>query len=201
MLYRKEDAKEFFEEFLSTELGAKMEHANLLTSHNTRLLVEECKETYGDIFSVVEFAKAAKRVYWAYLNNELEIEEPAPEPVKKLTPSQEAWQECRIFTETHSAKDCENRTKIDRVYAAYLHKLRVGEFKATQATVPDAVANVNERKPEAKNIPDAVKVFAEDYKHMSCQQWKLLTNRDVNPEHIVDHYMDLFNRACEAGLI
>lgn len=202
--YDTETTQEFFAAFLSTDLGKRMDSEDLLTNENVRRLVQLAQEAKGtDAITVADFARAAKSLYLAgdLLPEPQAAPEPEPAP-RPLTPSQEAFREARIYTESHSAKDCENRAKTDRVYAAYLHKLRVGEFEATQATVPDAVVNLNEKKPLAKgNIPEAVATFAEDYRHMSVAQAKSLMSPGVAGEAVAAHYQKLFAAACEAGLI
>ena len=200
--YDSDTAQMFFEKFLETELGARMDREGLLTPRNTRLLVKRAQEDAGhEDIDLSEFSRTAHEMYWEVLldGQEEVVDAPKPEPEPQLSASQKAWREYRIFTDSHSVAECKARARTDAGYATFLSKNLQREAVNTPH---ETYTNLNVKKPaDPKSVTAEVRQFADDWRTMSVAQARSLLSPASAGEFVAAHYQDLFDRACAAGLI
>jgi hypothetical protein len=190
----------FIDEFKASDFGSRLVAEGLATPEHLDQILAETQQRFGhDDVSMSEYVRTAKSMW---MNGDLEpeqqsVEEPPAEP--ELTASQRAWQEYRIFTESHSVAECKARARVDEGYRSFLNK----NLQREMATgVGDAAENLLDRpKPSTKKASEDVRMFAEDYRSMSTAQLKsLLSPASVGTE-VATHYQKLFDQATELGLI
>lgn len=194
-----ETAQLFVEEFFKTSVGQQILNQGLKTKTNMEAILAAAQETAGhEDVSLKEFETIARQLF---LSGDLL---PKAKPVDlspaapQLTASQKAWQEYRIFTDSHSVAECKSRAHQDEGYRKFLNtnlKREIG------GGVGDAVENALERPTKAKEVSAEIKQFADDYRHMSTAQLKsVLSPASVGAEAAA-HYNSLYQQAIAAGLI
>jgi hypothetical protein len=197
----KETAKLFVEEFLKTNTGKQLLEHGLKTADNMESILSAAQEAYGhgDI-SLKEFESVAKRMF---LNGDLL---PKATPVvaapaaPKLSSSQLAWQEFRIFTDTHSVQDCKNRARVDENYRKFLHTNLQREISATP--VGDAVESVGTqavKQTRTVKITQQLSDFVWSYRAMSAAEVRKNSNIATNPN--AASFNQLIADAISAGLL
>jgi hypothetical protein len=182
-----------------TPMGQKLTDEDLLTPENLGK-IQEAADVSDEPFTMERFVDAARRLY---LLGELQ---PKPEsvevvPVKKLTPSQQAWSEFRKFTDEHSVSACKERARVEEPYAQFLHTNLVREMG--DGNVPDAVVAVGTsavRQDKSISITNDLRRFVEDYRHASAADVRRLSSPALNPVGF-KLYQAKLDEAIAAGLL
>lgn len=192
-----EAADVFVEELEKTSIGQQLLPAGLLTPTNTEKILDYARRAFGEEDPTFkQFCAAAKTLFLA---GDLE---PDPAPVvkpKELTASQKAWQEYRIFSETHSSLECELRAKNDEGYASFRHK----NLEREVANTPSSQFKIlNGKAPLTKEaIPVEVFSFAEAWKIMPIAQARALLSPAAAGAIKAARNQRIFDEACRLGLL
>jgi hypothetical protein len=196
-----ETAKLFVEEFCKTPVGEQIVANGLKTTVNMEAILELAQKTNGhEDVGLKEFEIAAKQLFLA---GDLQ---PKREPVaqapaaKQLSPSQLAWQEFRIFTESHSVAECKARARVDENYRKFLETNLRREIGSTP--VGDSVVAVGTqavRQDRSVKITQALNDFAIEFRLMSSDEVRKRRNAATNP-HAAEWNRNL-DLAIAAGLI
>jgi hypothetical protein len=163
-----------------TPMGQKLTEEDLLTPENMGK-IQEAADVSDEYFTMEQFIAAAKQLY---LLGELK-HKPAPAEVVKetMSPSQKAWSEFRIFTDSHSVADCKARARTDEAYAKFLHTNLVREM-GNGSDVQDAVMGVGTAavgQDKTIVITNDLHKFAEEYRHTSAADVRRLSSAALNP--------------------
>jgi hypothetical protein len=126
---------------------------------------------------------------------------PPPEPKpRELSSSQKAWQEYRIFSESHSVNECRNRARIDSGFQNFMHKNYEREF--AEQPVADGVVPVGEVRKKIKPTAQLVE-FAEKYKVEPTENLRPRGGAVKLAGALIPYstFQDLVDRAASAGLL
>jgi hypothetical protein len=124
---------------------------------------------------------------------------PQPKP-RELSSSQKAWQEYRIFSETHDMAACRSRARIDAGFQSFMHKNYEREF--AEQLVADGVVPAGETAKTIKPTAELVD-FAEKYKVAPTENLRPRGGAVKLAGALISHskFKDLVDRAASAGLI
>jgi hypothetical protein len=196
-----ETAKLFVEEFCKTPVGEQIVANGLKTTVNMEAILELAQKTNGhEDVGLKEFEIAAKQLFLA---GDLQ---PKREPVaqapaaKQLSPSQLAWQEFRIFTESSSVATCKARARVDENYRKFLEtnlRREIGNTPVGDGCV--SVGTQAVRQDKSVKITQELNDFAIAYRTMSSADVRKNSNIATNP-HAVEWKRNL-DLAIAAGLI
>jgi hypothetical protein len=194
-----ETAELFVEEFFKTPVGQQIMGQGLKTKRNMEVILSEAQDATGhEDISLKEFESVARQLF---LNGDLlpkTKQAPQTPAEPQLTASQRAWQEFRIFTDSHSVQECKNRARVDEAYSKFLHTNLVREINSG---VGDAVENSLERPVKTKKVSADIAQFAQDYRNMRSDQLKSLLSPASVGAQAAAHYKNLYEQAIAAGLI
>jgi hypothetical protein len=198
----KANIKMFIQEFKESEFGSRLIAEGLATGEHLDQILEETQKRFGhDDVNMREFTATAKSLWMA---GDLEPARPAtPQApaVKQLTASQKAWQEFRIFTDSHSVQECKNRARVDEAYRKFLNTNLQREMGGTP--VGDAVVAIGTtavRQDESIRRIEDLRAFADAYRRTSTAEVKRMSSPATNP---LGHkqYSDLLDACIAAGLV
>jgi hypothetical protein len=124
---------------------------------------------------------------------------PQPKP-RELSSSQKAWQEYRIFSESHSVNECRNRARIDAGFQSFMHKNYEREF--AEQPVADAVVPAGVPTKKIKPTAELVE-FAEKYKVEPTENLRPRGGAVKLAGALISYstFQDLVDRAASAGLL
>lgn len=131
-----------------------------------------------------------------------EAPEPEPEGLrdkngKPLSEAQIRWSEYRKFAESHSMKECRERSRTDAGFASFVEKNLQREMAGG---VGDEGQNLNARPQTTKQITPELQAWAIEYRNTPNQRVRQLCRADFNPAGYIA-YIDNLNAAIAAGLI
>ena len=203
-----------------TDMGQKLDREDRLTGENLNK-IQEAADVSEEPITMDQFVAAAKHLY---LLGELPVKPALVEvvQVKKLTPSQQAWKEFRIFTDGHlpadceeqghsradckerghSVTDCKARARVDQAYSKFLNTNLIRQM-GNGSDVQDAVVGVGtvaQRQDKAIAITNDMRKFVEEYRRASSADIKRLSSVASNP-HGYTLYLAKLDEAIAAGLI
>jgi hypothetical protein len=173
--------KVFIRAFLEmSEIGQRLVAKGLATGENLNK-IQEAADVSENPITMEQFVDVAKRLY---LLGELKPKQTPAEVVKEtMSPSQKAWSEFRIFTDSHSVADCKARARTDEAYAKFLHTNLVREM-GNGSDVQDAVMGVGTAavgQDKTIVITNDLRKFAEEYRHTSAADVRRLSSAALNP--------------------
>jgi len=99
----------------------------------------------------------------------------------QLTASQKAWQEFRIFTDSHSVQECKNRVRVDEVYSKFLYTNLVRQMNSGVGDAVEAVGTQAVRQDRTIRITQELNDFAWAYRAMSSIDVRKNSNLATNP--------------------
>jgi hypothetical protein len=180
----KENTKRFIKDFRESEFGSRLVSEGLATADHLDQILSETQRRFGhDDVNMTEFTQTAKSLWMA---GDLVVEqEPVPQapPAPQLTASQRAWQEFRVFTDSHSVAECKARARADEAYRKFLHTNLERELgDGTQ--VGDAVVAVGTqavRQDKSIRITQELNDFAIAYRQMSAAEVRKNSTSATNP--------------------
>ena len=195
------EAKQFCKDFLNTEVGKRF--LQLYDSNSAPDawdgIIAKFRKIYGD--DPITFGDLQSFVGDLLLSGGLRAPEPPAPKEKKLSSSQLAWQEYRIFSETHSMNECRARAQQDPAYASFMHKNL--EREAAEQSPTDLINLNANRTPTKRAIPSDVAAYAERYRTLSIDAVRKELSPGMNPlgPAAAAEAQRLFDASCAAGLI
>jgi hypothetical protein len=197
----KENTKLFVKEFKETEFGVKLVSEDLAFGANLDLILEAAQAQFGhDDVNMEEYLQAAKNLWM------LGDLKPKPVPVAQppasnpLSSSQLAWQEYRIFTDSHSVAECKARTSREEGYRKFLS---VNLERETMQSPRLELQPLNQKISTKKAVPADVAAYAARYRTMSSDAVRNELSPGRNPSGPVAaaEANRLFELCCQYGLI
>jgi hypothetical protein len=198
-----ESMKEFADAFEQTEPGQrffKMYGPDVIEDQ-WDFVVEKFKKVYGD--QEITLGDFAQFVDALILSGGLQkVAPPAPKE-KKLSSSQLAWQEHRIFSESHSMNECRARAASDPGYASFMRLNTERELAEHQNPDFDPISLNANRSATTQFVSADLQTFASEYKTMPMQKVRNLSNPGTNPLGKVgaDRFNAMMNKCFELGLV
>lgn len=144
-------------EFRESQFGAKLVEAGLAYVENLDLVLEEAQARFGkEQINMREFTAVAKSLWMlGDLKPKAQPVAQAPAP-KQLSTSQLAWQEFRVFTDSHSVAECRARARQDERYQQFLHTNLVREMNQEIGGSVEAVGTQAVRQDKSVRITDPI---------------------------------------------
>jgi hypothetical protein len=197
-----ENKEAFINEVCETPIGGKFcamfDAESINPAWNQVLAIHEQRaKIYGTEITFHTFVQCLTDA----INSGAILTPPPPQPKpRELSSSQKAWQEYRIFSETHDMAACRSRARIDSGFQNFMHKNYEREF----AEQPVADAVVPAAVPTKKNKPTTGLVeFAEKYKVEPTENLRPRGGAVKLAGALIPYstFQDLVDRAASAGLL
>lgn len=202
----KANIKLFIKEFRESDFGSRLVNEGLATGDHLDQILEETQRRFGhDEVNMQEFVATAKSLWMA---GDL-LPKPSPAAAaaaeapaeRQLSALQRTWQEFRIYTETHSVRECKDRARVDESYRKFLNTNLQREM-GNGNHVGDAVVSVGTqavRQDRTVKITQALNDFAWAYRGMSCEEVRRKSTPATNPDAV--SFNQSVADAIAAGLI
>jgi hypothetical protein len=197
------EAKKFCKDFLATPVGKRF--LQLYDSNSAQDawdgIIAKFRKIYGD--DPITFGDLQSFVGDLLLSGGLRAPEPPAPAEKKLSSSQLAWQEFRVFSETHSMNECRARAVSDPGYASFMRLNTERELAEHQNPATDPISLNANKTPTTKFVSAELQRFCEDYRSMPMDKVRKLSSPATNPAGRTgaDHFNSLLNKAIELALV
>ena len=197
-----ENKAEFIAEVCETPIGEKFcamfDAESINPAWDKVIAIHQSRSSvYGDEITFHSFIRCLTD---AIQSGAIQTPPPQQPKPRELSSSQKAWQEYRIFSESHSVNECRNRARIDAGFQSFMHKNYEREF--AEQPVADGVVPAGVPTKRIKPTAELVE-FAEKYKVEPTENLRAKGGAVKLAGTLIPYskFKDLVDRAASAGLL